>query len=75
IEAGRPVPHCQPFPIAPESSMVTNDVYIIVRDAIQAAGEQSGKRYEAGQESHYQALAAMMALRKAGYEVTKRLDN
>lgn len=55
--------------------MVTNDVYIIVRDAIRAAAEQSGKLYEAGQESHYQALAAMMALRKAGYEVTRRLDN
>lgn len=55
--------------------MVTNEVYIIVRDAIQAAAEQSGKLYDEGQESHYQALAAMMALRQAGYEVTKRLDN
>lgn len=55
--------------------MVTNDIYIIVRDAIQAASLQSGKLYEEGQESHYQALAAVMALRQAGYEVTKRLDN
>jgi len=55
--------------------MVTNDVYIIVRDAIRSAAQQSGKLYEPGQESHYQALAAMMALRKAGYEVTRRLDN
>jgi len=55
--------------------MVTNEIYIIVRDAIRDAAAQSGKLYEAGQESHYQALAAVMALRKAGYEVTKRLDN
>ncbi|MBB4839261.1 hypothetical protein HNP52_002330 [Sphingomonas kyeonggiensis] len=55
--------------------MVTNEIYIIVRDAIKAAGQQSGQLYEPGQESHYQALAAVMALRKAGYEVTKRLDN
>jgi len=55
--------------------MVTNEIYVIVRDAIKAAGAQSGQLYEPGQESHYQALAAVMALRKAGYEVTKRLDN
>jgi len=55
--------------------MVTNEIYVIVRDAIREAGLQSGKLYEPGQESHYQALAAVMALRKAGYEVTKRLDN
>lgn len=55
--------------------MVSNEIYIIVRDAIREAGAQSGKLYDEGQESHYQALAAVMALRKAGYEVTKRLDN
>ncbi|WP_179188337.1 hypothetical protein [Sphingomonas sp. IBVSS2] len=55
--------------------MVTNEMYVIVRKAIEAATQQSGKLYEAGQESHYQALAAVMALRKAGYEVTRRLDN
>jgi ABC-type methionine transport system ATPase subunit len=55
--------------------MVTNEMYVIVRKAIEAATLQSGKLYEQGQESHYQALAAVMALRKAGYEVTRRLDN
>ncbi|HWU94547.1 MAG TPA: hypothetical protein VN029_03045 [Sphingomonas sp.] len=55
--------------------MVSNEIYVIVREAIKAAAQQSGKLYEPGQESHYQALAAVMALRKAGYEVTKRLDN
>lgn len=55
--------------------MVTNEIYVIVREAIEAAAQQSGKLYDAGQESHYQALAAVMALRKAGYEVTRRLDN
>lgn len=55
--------------------MVTNEVYVIVREAIREAGLQRGKLYAEGQESHYQALAAVMALRKAGYEVTRRLDN
>jgi hypothetical protein len=55
--------------------MVTNEIYIIVREAIEAAAQQRGKLYEPGQESHYQALAAVMALRQAGYEVTRRRDN
>lgn len=51
--------------------MVTNDVYIILREAIAKAAEQSGKLYEKGQEPHYMALAAAVALRQAGYSITK----
>ena len=54
-----------------EAVMVTNDVYIILREAIAKAAEQSGKLYEKGQEPHYMALAAAVALRQAGYSITK----
>jgi hypothetical protein len=38
-----------------------------MREAIERVTEQSGRLYEVGQEAHYQALAAGMALRAAGY--------
>ena len=50
---------------------VPADAYRAMRDAIQKAGEQAGRAYEIGQQAHYQALAAAMALRAAGYSIEK----
>lgn len=50
---------------------VTQEVYRVVREAIKQATEQSGQLYEVGQEAHYQALAAVMALKAAGYSIEK----
>ena len=50
---------------------VSQEVYRIMRDAIQRAGEQSGRHYEMGHEAHYQALAAAMALKAAGFCIEK----
>jgi hypothetical protein len=50
---------------------VTQEVYRLMRDAIKRAGEQGGQLYDAGHESHYQALAAVMALKAAGYSIEK----
>jgi hypothetical protein len=50
---------------------VTQEVYRLIREAIKAAGEQSGRLYDVGHEAHYQALAAAMALRAAGYSIEK----
>jgi hypothetical protein len=46
-------------------------VYRVMRDAIQRAGEQSGRLYDIGHEAHYQALAAVMALKAPGYGIAK----
>jgi len=45
--------------------------YRVMRDAIKRAGEQSGRLYDVGHEAHYQAVAAMIALRAAGYTIEK----
>jgi hypothetical protein len=50
---------------------VPQDAYRVMRDAIQRAGEQSGRLYDVGHEAHYQALAAVMALKAAGYGIAK----
>ena len=50
---------------------VPQEVYRIMRDAIQAAGDQRGKLYDIGQQAHYMALAAAMSLRAAGYSIEK----
>jgi hypothetical protein len=50
---------------------IPQDVYRIMRDAIQRAGAQSGRLYEAGQEAHYMAVAAAMSLRAARYSIEK----
>lgn len=50
---------------------VPQEIYRIMRDAVQRAGEQSGRLYEAGQEAHYMALAAAMSLKAAGYSIEK----
>jgi hypothetical protein len=50
---------------------VPQEIYRVMRDAIQRAGEQRGRRYEIGQEAHYQALAAALALKAAGYSIAK----
>jgi len=50
---------------------VPQDAYRAMRQAIERVTEQSGRLYEVGQEAHYQALAAAMALRAAGYSIEK----
>ena len=50
---------------------VPQDVYRIMRDAIQRTAEQSGRLYEPGHEAHYMALAAAMSLKAAGYTIEK----
>jgi hypothetical protein len=50
---------------------VPQDAYRAMREAIQRVTDQSGRLYDAGQEAHYQALAAAMALRAAGYSIQK----
>jgi hypothetical protein len=50
---------------------VPQDAYRAMREAIERVTEQSGRLYEVGQEAHYQALAAGMALRAAGYSIQK----
>jgi len=50
---------------------IPQDAYRAMREAIQRVTEQSGRLYEPGQEAHYQALAAAMALRGAGYSMEK----
>lgn len=50
---------------------VPQDVYRIMRDAIQRTAEQSGRLYESGHEAHYMALAAAMSLKAAGYTIEK----
>ena len=53
------------------SGTVPQDAYRAMREAIERVTEQRGGLYEAGQEAHYQALAAAMALRAAGYSIEK----
>ena len=50
---------------------VPQDVYRIMRDAIQKTADQKGRLYEAGHEAHYMALAAAMSLKAAGYSIEK----
>lgn len=51
--------------------IISDEVYRLMRDAIQKAGEQRGHLFEAGQEAHYQAIAAALALKAAGYSIQK----
>ncbi|QSR17312.1 hypothetical protein [Novosphingobium sp. KA1] len=50
---------------------VPDEVYRLMRDAIQKAGDQRSHLFEAGQEAHYQALAVFLALKAAGYSIKK----
>lgn len=50
---------------------IPDDVYRVMRDAIRKAGEERGRLFEVGQEAHYQALAAFVALKAAGYTIRK----
>jgi phosphohistidine phosphatase SixA len=54
---------------------VPHDAYRAMREAIQRVTDQSGRLYEVGHEAHYQALAAAMALRAAGYSIQKAEPN
>ena len=51
---------------------MTNEAYIIVREAIKAVAKQEGKLFPKEQESHYFALAALAALEKSGYVIQKQ---
>jgi hypothetical protein len=50
---------------------VPQEAYRVMREAIQRSGEQSGRLYDVGHEAHYQALAVAMALKAAGYSISK----
>ncbi|MBT0668107.1 hypothetical protein HT136_06980 [Novosphingobium profundi] len=50
---------------------VPDEVYRLMRDAIQKAGDQRGRLFEPGQEAHFQAIAAALALKAAGYSIQK----
>ena len=50
---------------------MTNEAYIIAREAIKAIAKQEGKLYAKGEESHYFALAVLAALEKSGYVIRK----
>ena len=50
---------------------VPQEAYRAMRDAIERVTQQSGRLYEVGHAAHYQALAAAMALRAAGYSIQK----
>lgn len=50
---------------------IPDEIYRLMRDAIQAAGEEGGHLFQAGQEPHYQAIAAFFALKAAGYSIHK----
>ena len=53
-------------------SGLTNEAYIIVREAIKAVAKQEGRLFPKEQESHYFALAALAALEKSGYVIQKQ---
>jgi hypothetical protein len=50
---------------------IPDEVYRLMRDAIKKAGDERGHLFEVGQEPHYQALAAFLALKAAGYSIQK----
>ena len=54
-----------------QTGSVPQEVYRVMRDAIQKTAEQSGRLYERGHEAHYMALAAAMALKAAGYSIER----
>jgi len=54
-----------------QDGSVPQDVYRILRDAIQRTADQSGRLYDAGHEAHYMALAAALSLKAAGYSIEK----
>ena len=50
---------------------VPQDAYRAMREAIKRVTEKSGRSSEPGHAAHYQALAAAMALKAAGYSIQK----
>jgi hypothetical protein len=50
---------------------IPDEVYRLMRDAIQAAEEERGHLFKAGHEPHYQAIAVFFALKAAGYSIQK----
>ena len=50
---------------------VPQDVYRVMRDAIQRTADQAGRLFQPGQEAHYMALAAALSLKAAGYSIQK----
>ena len=66
----RPTDHLKTF--GRGGPNLTNEAYIIVREAIKAVAKQEGKLFPKEQESHYFALAALAALEKSGYVIQKQ---
>jgi uncharacterized protein (UPF0147 family) len=50
---------------------VPQEVYRVMRDAIQRTAEQSDLWFQSGQDAHYMALAAAMSLKTPGYSIQK----
>ena len=51
---------------------MTNEAYIIAREAIKETARHEGKLYPKEQESHYMALSVLAALEQAGYVIQKQ---
>jgi hypothetical protein len=51
---------------------VTNEAYIIAREAIKETARHEGKLYPKEQESHYLAIAVLAALEQSGYVIQKQ---
>jgi hypothetical protein len=51
---------------------LTNQAYVIAREAIKKTARMEGKLYPKEHESHYFALAALAALEHAGYVLQKQ---
>lgn len=51
---------------------MTNEAYIIAREAIKQTARHEGKLYPKEQQSHYMALAVLAALEQSGYVIHKQ---
>jgi hypothetical protein len=52
--------------------MLSNDLYITIREAIDFAADERGRTYDAEHEAHYMAMHVILALRHSGYTVIKQ---
>ncbi|MBW8753525.1 MAG: hypothetical protein JF595_05140 [Sphingomonadales bacterium] len=52
--------------------MLSNDIYITIREAIDYTAEERGRLYDPEHEAHYMAMMVIQALACAGYTIGKR---
>jgi hypothetical protein len=52
--------------------MLTNDIYITIRDAIDYTAEERGRLYDPEHEAHYMAMMVIQALVCAGYTIARQ---